>query len=130
MRIEQSEDEVYPDDDLEVKVLDLGGDSANDGESSSSHEKCFEPSEGDKGKIKAELIQYLHDEDKRMAKLKDIRFFLRTKGFKIAENRIKQILSDICKPMSDKKTGYVLKDMYVERDEYERRNPRKKNKLD
>lgn len=54
--IQQSQDEVYPDDDIEIRVIQLGDDESEE-ESSS---KCIEPSDGDKGRIKAELIQYLH----------------------------------------------------------------------
>jgi len=47
-----------------------------------------------------------------MSKVKDIRTYLQNKGFKIAENRIKNILGEICKPGADKKAGFVLKDQY------------------
>lgn len=47
--IEQSEDEVYPDEEMEIRVLDLG-DEGSEEESSS---KCIEPSDGDRGRIKA-----------------------------------------------------------------------------
>lgn len=50
------------------------------------------------------------------------------KGFKISEGRIKALLGDICIPGTDKKTGYVLKEQYFSKDEYERKNPRKKVK--
>jgi hypothetical protein len=79
--IEQSADEFYPDDDMEVRVLQLGDEESSDNESSS---KCVEPSDGDKGRIKAELIQYLHTEVNRMSKLKDIRIYLQQNGYKIA----------------------------------------------
>lgn len=55
--IDQSEDEFYPDEDMEVRVLKLGNSDSSSNQSSS---KCVEPSDGDKGRIKAELIQYLH----------------------------------------------------------------------
>jgi len=37
---------------------------------------------------------------------------LHEKGFKVSEGRIKALLGDICKPGTDKKTGYVLKEHY------------------
>lgn len=122
--IEQSEDEVYPDDDMEIRVLELGDDESEE-ESSS---RCIEPSDGDKGRIKAELIQYLHVEENRTSKLKDIRSFLLEKGYRVAENRVKTLLSEICK-VTDKKSGFVLKDQFE--NDYDRsRNPRKRFKED
>jgi hypothetical protein len=79
--IEQSEDEFYPDDDMEIRMLELGDEDSGDDSSSS---KCIEPSDGDKGRIKAELIQYFHTEDNRMSKLKEIRVYLLERGYKIA----------------------------------------------
>jgi hypothetical protein len=65
--IEQSEDEYYPDDDMEIRLIDFGDD---DDSYSGDSSKCIEPSEVDKGKIKGELVNYLHIEDNQRSKLK------------------------------------------------------------
>lgn len=65
--IEQSDDEYYPDDDMEIRVIDLGDYADEDSEDSS---KCIEPSEVDKGKIRGELINYLHNEENQKMKHK------------------------------------------------------------
>lgn len=110
---------------MEIRMLQLGdGDSSSDQSSS----KCVEPSDGDKGRIKAELIQYLHVESNRTSKLKEIRAYLQERGFKIAEARVKSLLGEICKVSSDKKAGFILKDQYIEKDDYERKAPKKKVK--
>lgn len=41
---------------MEIRVLELGDDESDEDSSS----RCIEPSDGDKSRIKAELIQYLH----------------------------------------------------------------------
>ena len=65
--IEQSEDEYYPDDEMEIRMIDIGKDDYFNSEDSS---KCIEPSEVDKGKIKGELIGYLHIEENQKSKHK------------------------------------------------------------
>jgi hypothetical protein len=43
----------------------------------------------------------------------------------VAENRVKTLLAEICK-VTDKKTGYVLKDQFE--NDFDRKNPRKRVK--
>ena len=107
-----------------IKLQESGEDDNYSGDS-----KCFEPSDGDKGKIKSELVEFLYYEENRFAKLKDVRYYLQGKGFKISENQVRQLLSDICKSsVTDRKTGFILKDNYLNKEDYERKNPRKKVK--
>lgn len=60
--------------------------------------------------------------------MKEIRAYLQERGFKIAEARVKSLLGEICKVSSDKKAGFILKDQYIEKDDYERKAPKKKVK--
>lgn len=41
---------------------------------------------------------------------------------------MKSLLGEICKVSSDKKAGFILKDQYIEKDDYERKAPKKKVK--
>lgn len=102
-------------------MLELGDDESDEDSSS----RCIEPSDGDKSRIKAELIQYLHLEENRTSKLKDIRAYLLEKGYRVAENRVKALLSEVCK-VTDKKAGFVLKDQFE--NDVDRKIPRKRFK--
>lgn len=51
-----------------------------------------------------------------MLKNKQIKAYLKDRGFKVSELKIKGFLNDICKPQSDKKMGYILKDQFIEKD--------------
>ena len=62
-----------------IRLQDSGEEDNASGES-----KCVEPSEGDKGNIKTELANFLHVEDNKFAKLKEIRSFLMNRGFKVS----------------------------------------------
>lgn len=77
----------------------------------------MEPSDGDKGNIKTELINYLHIEDNKFSKIKDLKAYLQNKGHKISEYGLKQLLTDVCKTNpSDRKSGFILKDIFFSKD--------------
>ena len=51
------------------------------------------------------------------------------RGFKVSEGRLKGLLGEICKTNpNDRRGGFVLKDVFFSKEEYDRRNPKKKVK--
>jgi len=52
---------------MEIRVIEFGDD---DDSYSGDSSKCIEPSEVDKGKIRGELINFLHNEENQKMKLK------------------------------------------------------------
>jgi hypothetical protein len=76
-------------------------------------------------------MHYFHVDENRFSKLKDIKSYLRDKGHKISENNLKIMLGEICKTnVPDKKVGFVLKDHFFQQEEYDRRNPKKRLKME
>ena len=90
----------------------------------------MEQTEGDSNNMKTQLITFLRSENNRKASPGQMKLFLNSRGHRVSEASVKQILKDICEdPEQDKKNGYVLKSNYSKFfEENNQKNPRKKLK--
>ena len=48
----------------------------------------------------------------RYCKPKDMKQHLQRQGYKVAENRVRKMMNEVCRD-SDRKSGYLLKEIYL-----------------